>query len=192
MVPEIKVDGTACLAGALLLLILPAKWLAGAFAAAMIHELCHWGMILLAGGCVYSLRIGLGGAGMETSPLTDIQELLCALAGPMGSFLLVSFRRIFPQTAVCALVQGTFNLLPLYPMDGARILRCGAALLLPQYADGIIKISEAFTIAGLAVGGTCLFLEGSLGFGPLILTGIVILKGILRKIPCKAGRVGVQ
>ena len=192
METEIEVDGEACLVAALLLLLLPLNWLTGAFLAALFHELCHWGMIRLLGGRVYGLRIHLGGAVMETSPMTDGHELLSAVAGPVGSFLLLSLRQTFPQLAVCALVQGAFNLLPLYPLDGARILRRGANLLLPRYAERIAKAGALAAVVGISVGSMLLFLKGSPGIGPVFLVGFMILKAIRRKIPCKPGRIGVQ
>ena len=125
----VRVDVSACLMGAFLLLTLPLNWLLSALAAAAFHELCHGAAILLLGGRIWGVRIGSGGAVMETEPLSSGKELVCALAGPAGSLLLVLTFRIFPRVAVCALVQGAFNLLPVFPLDGGRAaLRSGAFL----------------------------------------------------------------
>ncbi len=78
----VRVDVSACLMGAFLLLTLPLNWLLSALAAAAFHELCHGEAILLLGGRIWGVRIGVGGAVMETEPLSSDKELVCALAGP--------------------------------------------------------------------------------------------------------------
>ena len=81
----VRVDVSACLMGAFLLLTLPLNWLLSALAAAAFHELCHGAAILLLGGRIWGVRIGAGGAVMETEPLSSGKELVCALAGPAGT-----------------------------------------------------------------------------------------------------------
>ena len=78
----VRVDVSACLMGAFLLLTLPLNWLLSALAAAAFHELCHGAAILLLGGRIWGVRISAGGAVMETEPLSSGKELVCALAGP--------------------------------------------------------------------------------------------------------------
>ena len=67
----VRVDVSACLMGAFLLLTLPLNWLLSALAAAAFHELCHGEAILLLGGRIWGVRIGVGGAVMETEPLSS-------------------------------------------------------------------------------------------------------------------------
>lgn len=126
---RIEVSPGFCIFWAFALLILPARMLLAAGTAAVFHELCHWLAIRLCGGEVLSVKIGAGGMVMETCPLPPGRELCCALAGPLGSFLLVFLYPITPLLSFCALVQGCFNLLPLYPLDGGRALHCAVALV---------------------------------------------------------------
>lgn len=109
---------------AFLILTVSVQWILAALFAACIHELCHVLMICLCGGLVSSITIGASGAKIHTSPLSLSQEFLCALAGPCGSLLLLFFLRWIPRVALCGLVQGMFNLLPVYPLDGGRVFRC--------------------------------------------------------------------
>ena len=189
---SVQVDPWTYVLGALLVLLLPLNWLLAAVAAAAFHELCHWLCIRLLGGRVFRLRIGPGGAVIETGLSGRGRELLCALAGPAGSLLLVSLCRVLPKLAICAGIQGLFNLLPVYPLDGGRALRCGLELLFPKNGRRISALAETgllFVLAGLAVWGAFAF---SLGLLPVIGAALLILKAILRKIPCKRSQIGVQ
>ncbi len=125
------------------LLVLPGSWSMGAILAAIVHELYHLLAVLLCGGQVMSAAILPDGARMETTPLTYGREALCALAGPLGSFSLMLMAEHFPEAALCGFVQGVYNLLPIYPMDGGRILYC----LLPEAAARGV---EAFCMTFLA------------------------------------------
>ena len=119
-----KVKPEAYIFLAILILTVPVPWVAAALFAAYIHELCHIIVIILSNSCVYSIVVGASGAKLYTSPLSRFQELFCAAAGPCGSLLLLCFYKWIPRIALCGLIQGLFNLLPFYPMDGGRIFRC--------------------------------------------------------------------
>lgn len=113
-----------CLLWAACLLLLPLRWAIGALLAALIHECTHYIAIYLLGGQVYSVTLGGNGAVMETSPQTARREAICVLAGPLGSFSLLIISEYFPEAAVCGLIQGTYNLIPVFPLDGGRVMRC--------------------------------------------------------------------
>lgn len=177
----IRVDGTAYILGALLLLTLPLNWLLAGMAAATIHEACHALAVRCCGGKIWALEIGVGGARMETSPLERGQEVLCALAGPMGSLALLTLGCRFPRLAVCGLCQGAFNLLPLFPLDGGRVLRC----LAPKWSD---VVESAFGL-GMALAAAVGVLWWGMGAFPVV---VVVLLGVKRKKPCKSRRFRVQ
>lgn len=177
---ERRVSGTAWIALALGVLILPLRWMLAAFTAAAFHEACHYAAIRLCGGRVTDFRITSGGAVMETEGLGRGAELFCALAGPLGGLLLLFTGRVLPAVAVCALMQSAYNLLPLYPLDGGRALRCGARLILPpRGADMVCRCLEWICMAALAVGGIYAAVVLNLGALPLIVPAGVILKKYL-------------
>lgn len=188
----IRVDPWAYVFGAVLVLMLPLDWLLAALGAAAFHEVCHMIAISFLGGRVMEIRVGIGGAVMETELSGKARELLCALAGPVGSFFLIFACHLFPKLAICGGIQGMFNLLPVYPLDGGRALRCGLELLWPEKAGKVenwVEFSALLGLAFLAVAGTFVF---SLGVMPLIVALMLILKAILRKSPCKRSQIGVQ
>ena len=125
---RIEVTAGFCILWAFLLLVLPLGMILASVGAALIHEGFHWLTIRLIGGRVLGLFIGAGGMVMETMPMTPGKELLCAIAGPVGSLLLGCLYHWMPLLALCGLVQGLFNLLPIYPLDGGRALRCIRAM----------------------------------------------------------------
>lgn len=128
---KLSVEPTACFLVAVILLTLPLNWLIAMAAAALFHELCHIFAVFLAGGQIRSIRIQPDGAVIETAPLSPLKELVCILSGPAGSLMLLFFCRAIPRISLCAGIQGLYNLLPLYPLDGGRALICVLEMAFP-------------------------------------------------------------
>ena len=182
---KIEISPLSCIAGAALLMFLPIRWLFGAFLAASVHELAHLAAIRLTGGQVTHISIGLAGAKIETMVMSRGREALCAAAGPLGSLMLAFGLTGYPEASVCAAVHGLYNLLPIYPLDGGRILHC----LLPEQVCRGIEVFSVVMLLGL---GIWLCEAYSIGILPLI-PGFAALIWLLgRKIPCKEPKQAVQ
>lgn len=91
--------------------------------AALVHEAGHFLTILFLGGRIAAIRLGFGDVRMQVGLLPRLRRLIALLAGPfanIGCFFL--FAGVFPEFAVVSLLLGLFNLLPVLPLDGGRVL----------------------------------------------------------------------
>lgn len=120
----VRIEGRTWLLWAAWILLLPAKWIICSTVAALVHEAFHLISIFVVGGKVRSITIGPSGVIIEAIEISGYREVICALAGPAGSFFLAGMIPRFPLLGFCGLVQGLFNLLPIYPLDGGRAMKC--------------------------------------------------------------------
>ena len=192
---DIQVDIRAgfCIFLAFLCLTLPLPWLAAAMTAAVIHETCHILAVFLSGGTIQRMIIGVHGAVIDASSLPVLPHLICILAGPAGSLLLALIGNSLPRLALCGLVQGLFNLLPLYPLDGGRALKCVTAYLYaPETADVICRWTERCVKTAIVIIGlwACFFLK--LGMAPVAFSLLLLSGTSSGKFPCKEGNLAVQ
>lgn len=127
-IPEIKISPFVYLLGAVGILLLPLNILTCAVAAAAVHEIAHCLALSACRVPVCEIRVGAVGARIQVGPMTPGQEMICAAAGPAGSLALVLLSKWMPILALFGFVQGTYNLIPVYPFDGGRII--GALLRL--------------------------------------------------------------
>ena len=159
---------------AVAVLLLPVKWLAAWCAAVFLHEAFHFIAVKFLGGEVNVIRLRAFGASMETGPLSSGKEAIAAIAGPFCGILVIPFIKYIPRICVCVITQSAFNLIPLLPMDGGRVVKC------------FFKSSRAFslfqktilTIAALAGFYGCIRIW--FGPAPLLLVGLLYLRN--RKI----------
>ena len=129
------------------MLLTPLELTASLFLAAIIHEAGHILSLLLFRVPILGLTFRIGGAMIQTAPIAAKEELICAAAGPLASLICALFLQRFPLLGICALIQGVFNLLPLYPMDGGRILRCFCILFCLNHTVFICKAAAISSIA---------------------------------------------
>lgn len=172
---------------AFMILVLPMQWILAAFIAAVFHELCHYWAVRLCGGSVVQLRIGAIGSQMEVWGLSTAQEMVCALAGPLGSLMLLFASGWMPRTAICAGFQGLYNMLPVYPFDGGRALRCGTALVFPEkIAVKVCALLEKLCLIAVVFLGVYGSFVKWLGLFPVFLATSIVLRS---KMPLKTGKL---
>ena len=181
---KITVNSSIYLYLAILILILPIKWLFAWLIALCFHEFSHYLAVKLCDGKSYHLRVSFGGAVISCSELTDIKKLIALLSGPLGGLLLVFVGPWFPRLALCSWLLSLYNLLPLLPLDG------GQALRLMMKNSKIFYTVERTILIILTV--CCIYASVILRFGvlPIVIIGMLWLKN--RNIPCKELTCKVQ
>ena len=138
--------------------------------AAALHELGHLTVLWLYDLYPAHFYIGLLGAVISVNFPNYLAELLTALAGPMVNLLLfcVCFR-LLPLFSYFNLYLLLYNLIPIYPLDGGRLLRLGLTHWFRfETAFRIEQIVSILTVCALVAVGiyTAIFLR--LGLFPLL------------------------
>lgn len=160
--------------------------LCGLFLLALaLHEAAHLTALALFRRPVLGLTLSAGGAKIETEALTLWQEALSAAAGPLVNLLSGALTlRCVPAFSAVSLGLAAVNLLPLYPLDGGRILR--AALLSrlpPERTERILRLAVWLTCSTLMVGACWLTVWRQAGLWP-IFAALVLL--------CRAGNAASE
>lgn len=140
------------------------------FVIVLIHEMGHVAMARELGWTVTEVQLlPFGGvATMEDSYATDpLDEIVVALAGPFLNVVMMAISYLFwygnvwsEEWARFFLVSNAtialFNLLPIWPLDGGRILQAMLCWVLPYRSAAILSMTGSTLLAGILVGFSCL------------------------------------
>jgi Zn-dependent protease len=123
----------------LLFLWLPISWVVAIFGSVLIHELAHAYVANKRGWQVYGIKVDLftGSAAVDTN-IPERDAIPVVAAGPLSNLILgilcIPLYFVFGETSpvfggflntlfVINIFMFIFNILPIYPMDGGRLLK---------------------------------------------------------------------
>ncbi len=183
-----RVSPTAVLLLAVFALVAPPVCLAAVLLAAGCHEAGHYMALRLSGGRLAAVSVSAFGAQMRVRDryrLSYGREALCVLAGPLIngtlSWLLSldgARREELYIFAGAQLILGVFNLLPLWTLDGGRLLWIAIAWLTdPFLADKVCRMVTAALLLALAALGIGLWVRYRSGFLLVGVVGIICCTG---------------
>lgn len=184
--PEVEASpGFLLLLGALFWLDEGVGLLPWGLAACVLHELGHIAAAAVLGGRMERLSLTVVGAELRIAyraPLNYLQDCLVALAGPGANLLSGGLFLVFGWNlpAALTLAVGVFNLLPVLPLDGGRVIYgLIADRLDPDWADRLMTALSGCLVGMLVgVGAVAAVHYANV---TLLLTALWLLTGVLRR-----------
>ncbi len=152
-------------------------------AACTLHEIGHCAAALSVGSRICALRLTAVGAEMRLSPAVSLsyaRDAWIALAGPAVSLITAWIASQVGANLFAGLNLsfGLFNLLPIRPLDGGRILEDLLSCFLPEKAETILS-GLSIVVSGTFLGLGCMAWSrwGNL---TLFCTSVWLVAGMIR------------
>lgn len=136
---------------------LPFSYVIAIFISILVHELAHTHVANRLGYHVYKVYIGLfnGAAEMNLSQIHERDSIKIVAAGPLSNLILCFASLIFISAgysnqfitdfANVNLLLLIFNIIPIYPLDGGRLLR-DALYLIGKNRKSSVMISSSISL----------------------------------------------
>lgn len=125
---------------------------------------------------VHTVRIGALGAQIETDAAPPLTEAICAFAGPAAGFLAVMLKEKLPYVALAAVIQSAYNMIPVYPLDGGRLILSLLSCIFPMRLA--MRISHWLSFCVISVFMVCgmwIAFRYKLGILPILFPAMPIL-----------------
>lgn len=184
--PKVEVSpGFLLLLGALFWLDEGVGLLPWGLAACAVHELGHIAAAAALGGRIEGLSLTVVGAELRIGyevPLTYGRDSLVALAGPAANLLwgVLALALHWKLAAALTLAVGAFNLLPIMPLDGGRVVYgLLAGRLDIDWAERLMTALSG-CLVGLLIGVGAVA-AAQFANVTLLLTALWLLAGVLRR-----------
>ena len=183
---KIKIEPIFYFCIAILLILVPVRLIIAWFLAITIHEMFHYIALKLYGVNITKVKVTITGAKILVTNLEGFQEVICALAGPIGGSLLLLLRRWLPCAALFGILHSCFNLLPMFSLDGGRALRVVLVKLLgTQKGEGVHLIVSYICAVILVMLEVSIFLQLKSSLVTILIPCVCIADRLIRKSPCK-------
>ena len=172
-----------CVALAVAFLFVPLHMVLSWCCAVIVHELGHWAALRIMKIPIISVSLSARGVVMNTERMLPREEFFCAAAGPACSLMLLLTARWLPLIAFCGVAQGVFNLLPVFPLDGGRMLRLLIESCIPGRGDAVVMYIS-YAVGALSLLAVLHLPRIGVSSGA-VLVAIILYRFAVLKFSCK-------
>ena len=144
----------------------------------LVHEAGHYFTVRYFHGEISSLSFNAGGLKLEynSSKFSYIQDIVCSLSGPAAGLFSSIIASILNFELFCgiSIVISAFNLIPVRPLDGGKILYSMTSLIFDEKSHIICRFIEITVLIILSALAVYVFIFTSGNISLLLITCVLI------------------